>query len=87
MVTKGERGVAAAAAAAKSLQSCPTLRNPMDCCPPGSSIHGIFPGKSTGGECHCLLPITHWTPQSPSPLREKLYPRAYEGSETTAETS
>ena len=21
---------------------CPTLRNPMDCSPPGSSIHGIF---------------------------------------------
>ena len=29
--------------------SCPTLRDPMDCSPPGSSIHGIFqeiPGKS-----------------------------------------
>ena len=23
-------------------QSCPTLRDPMDCTPPGSSIHGIF---------------------------------------------
>ena len=23
-------------------QSCPTLRNPTDCSPPGSSIHGIF---------------------------------------------
>ena len=23
-------------------QSCPTLHNPMDCSPPGSSIHGIF---------------------------------------------
>ena len=23
-------------------QSCPTLSNPMDCRPPGSSIHGIF---------------------------------------------
>ena len=33
---------AAAAAAAKSLQSCPTLCNPMDCSLPGSSIHGIF---------------------------------------------
>ena len=32
---------AAAAAAAKSLQSCPTLRDPMDCSPPGSSTHGI----------------------------------------------
>ena len=33
---------AAAAAAAKSLQSCPTLSDPMDCSLPGSSIHGIF---------------------------------------------
>ena len=29
-------------AAAKSLQSCPTLCDPMDCSPPGSSAHGIF---------------------------------------------
>ena len=36
-------------------QSFPTLRNPMDCSPPGSSIHGIFPGKGTGVGCHCLL--------------------------------
>ena len=25
-------------------QSCPTLCNPMDCGPPGSSVHGIFQG-------------------------------------------
>ena len=31
-----------AAAAAKSLQSCPTLSDPMDCSLPGSSVHGIF---------------------------------------------
>ena len=29
-------------AAAKSLQSCPTLCDPMDYSPPGSSVHGIF---------------------------------------------
>ena len=34
--------LSAAAAAAKSLQSCPTLSNPMDCSLPGSSVHGIF---------------------------------------------
>ena len=27
---------------AKSIQSCPTLCNPMDCSPPGSSVHGIL---------------------------------------------
>ena len=26
-------------------QSCPTLRDPMDCSPPGSSIHGIFQAR------------------------------------------
>ena len=26
-------------------QSCPTLSNPMDCSPPGSSIHGIFQAR------------------------------------------
>ena len=35
----------AAAAAAKSLQSCPTLCNPMDCSLPGSSAHGIFQAR------------------------------------------
>ena len=35
----------AAAAAAKSLQSCPTLHDPMDCSPPGSSIRGIFQAR------------------------------------------
>ena len=26
-------------------KSCPTLRDPMDCSPPGSSIHGIFQAR------------------------------------------
>ena len=36
---------AAAATAAKSLQLCPTLHDPMDCSLPGSSIHGIFQAR------------------------------------------
>ena len=32
----------AAAVAAKSLQSCLTLYDSMDCSPPGSSVHGIL---------------------------------------------
>ena len=36
-------------------QSCPTLWDPMDCSLPSSSVHGIFPGKSTGMGCHFLL--------------------------------
>ena len=35
----------AAAVAAKSLQSCLTLSDPMDCSPPGSSVHGIFQAR------------------------------------------
>ena len=37
--------IAYAAAAAKSLQSCQTLCDPMDCSLPGSSVHGIFQAR------------------------------------------
>jgi len=30
---------------AKLLQSCPTLYDPMDCSPPGSSVHGILQAR------------------------------------------
>ena len=40
---------------AKSPQSCLTLCNPMDCCPPGSSVCWDSPGKNTGVGCHGLL--------------------------------
>ena len=36
---------AAAAAAAKSLQSCPTLCDPIDSSPPGSSVLGILQAR------------------------------------------
>ena len=36
MKVKGESEVA---------QSCPTLRDPMDCSPPGPSVHGIFQAR------------------------------------------
>ena len=29
--------------------------NPMDCSPPGSSVHADSPGKNTGVGCHALL--------------------------------
>ena len=37
---------AAAATAAKSLQSCPTPCDPMDGCPPGSAVPGILQGRT-----------------------------------------
>ena len=36
-------------------QSCPTLCDPMECSPPGSSVHGDSPGKNTGVGYHVLL--------------------------------
>ena len=48
-------GPAAAAAAAKSLQSCPALCDPVDGSPPGSPVFWDSPGKNTGVGCHFLL--------------------------------
>ena len=36
-------------------QSCLTLCDPVDCSPPGSSVHGDSPGRNTGVGCHALL--------------------------------
>ena len=36
-------------------QSCPILCDPIDCSPPGSSVHRNSPGKNTGVGCHVLL--------------------------------
>jgi len=56
----------AAAAAAKSLQSCPTLCDPIDCSLPGSSVHGIFQARvlqwgaiafSVKEATHCIISI------------------------------
>ena len=47
-------------------QWCPILSNPMDCSPPGSSVHGIFQARvlewgaiafSTGEEYLALISI------------------------------
>ena len=37
------------------VQSCLTLCDPMDCSPPGSSVHEDSPGKNTGVGYHALL--------------------------------
>ena len=48
-------GVRSVAVAAKSLQSCPTLCDPIDGSPPGSPNPWDSPGKNTGVGCHFLL--------------------------------
>ena len=40
---------------AKLLELCPTLCDPMDCSPLGSSVHGDSPGKDTGVGRYALL--------------------------------
>ena len=44
-------------------QSWPTLCGPMDCSPPGFSVHGDSLGKNIGVDCHALLQgkkAEHW---------------------------
>ena len=43
---KDGHNAAAAAAAAKSLQSCPTLCNPIDGSPPGPAVPGILQART-----------------------------------------
>ena len=64
-------------------QSCLTLCNPMVCSLSGSSVHGIFPGKTTGVGCHFLLQSIFQTQQSNLGLpncKQILYHLSYQGS-------
>ena len=59
---------------AKMLQLCPTFCDPMDCSPPGSSVHGILQARTlewalampscrglpASGIDPCLLYLLHW---------------------------
>ena len=59
-----QREVEPAAAAAKSLQSCPTLCDPMDCSLSGFSVHGIVvpnPGGTSDWEPACTQMYRLWT--------------------------
>ena len=47
--------LAAAAAAAKFLQSCPTLCDPIDSSPSGSPVPGILQSRTLEWGCHFLL--------------------------------
>jgi hypothetical protein len=40
----------------EATQSCPTLRNPMDCSPPGFSVHGIFQARVLEGSAIAFSP-------------------------------
>ena len=63
-------------------QLCPTLFNPMDCSPPGSSVLGHSPGKNTGVGCHALLQIfpTQWSSPGLTNSGWILYHLSHQGS-------
>ena len=64
-------------------QSCPTLCDPMDCSPPGSSVHGNFPGKNTGVGGHVVLQgifPTQGSNQGLQHCRPILYCLSHQGS-------
>ena len=64
-------------------QSCLTLCNPRDCSPPGSSVHGDFPGKNTGAGCHALLQgifLTKFSNPGIPYCRQILYCLSHQGS-------
>ena len=67
-------------------QLCPTLCNPMDYSPPGSSIHGDSPGKNTEAGCHALpqgiFPTQGLNPGLPH-CRQLLYHLSHQGSSKT----
>ena len=65
------------------VQSRPTLCNPTDCSPPGSSVHGDSPNKNTGVGCHALLQGIFPTQGSNLDLphcRQILYHLSHQGS-------
>ena len=49
------------AAAAKSLQSCPTLCNPRDCSPPGSPFPGILQARTLEWVAICFSNAWKWS--------------------------
>ena len=44
-------------------QSCPTLSDPMDCSPPGSSVHGIFQARVLEWGAIAFSRLQYWRPQ------------------------
>ena len=55
----------------KSLQSCMTLCNPMDCSPPGSSVHGILQARILEW---VVMPASRGSSQPRDPTRVSLSP-------------
>ena len=67
----------AAAAAAKSLQSCPTLCDPVDGSPPGSPVSGILQARTLAWGCHFLLECMKVKSKVKSLSRVQLFSRPW----------
>ena len=39
------------------VRSCPALCDPVECSPPGTTVHGDSSGKSTGVGCQAVLKV------------------------------
>ena len=64
-------------------QSCPTLSNPMDCSPPGFSVHGIFQALCSKHERWSLLASTFCSVQfSRSVVSDSLRPHESQHART-----
>ena len=64
-------------------QSCLTFCDPMDCSPPGSSVHGISQARILEWGCHFLLQGVFLTQGLNLGLlhhRQMLYPLSHQGS-------
>ena len=70
-------------------QPCPTLCNAVDYSLPGSSVHGIFPGKSTGVGCYFLPQGIFFPTQQSNPglphCRQSHYRLSHKGSPSLGE--
>ena len=65
---------------APSLQSCPTLCNPMDSSPPGSSVHGILQARILEWVAiSFIFPTQESNPGLPH-CRQTLWPLSHQGS-------
>ena len=71
------------AGCAQSLQSCLTLGDPMDCSPPGSSVHGILQARILEWVA-CPFSRVSSQPRESSPglpdCRQILYQLSHQGS-------
>ena len=58
-------------------QSCPTLRDLMDCSLPGSSIHGIFQARVLEWDAIAFSALLTWIPFILAFLHKPFYPHPH----------